>query len=482
MEDISEKGIIHNKYIIKDTLGKGGFGKVYLVNEINTDKEYALKLLKKKDEKIEKKIEFIKIISSNKSRYITNMIDNGEGPFIKNGENKGNKQYIVYEYEPKGDLYDYFIYPNQPFLEEEFAKIIFKNILKGVQIIHKNKICHRDIKLENILLDKNFCPKICDFGFLIKTVEGRNLKGRCGTKGYMAPEMLNNDKNYKGYNGLEADLGATLIKLVTGKELKELQEEYVKDIKNNKNNFESYFQKINNIIKDKSPNLRDLILRMMDFNPNKRPNIDQLLLHPWMTEVKDNDLDQEKKIYKEFEKREKIYNDYKSKNYTYNTNTTKSEDLNINTNRSSGDNDYEYFQTNFYLKYINNNNLNIKDYIKINGHLNPLKFMNLISNKIIKDNDKYYIKPSKKGYKFDIILEYDMEDEQEEIEEEIKESEEEYFDYENNGINKKDLIIQVILFKTFNGDYLIRFYKKSGDIDDYYEKIKRISSIIKEVL
>ena len=58
----------------------------------------------------------------------------------------------------------------------------------------------------------------------------------------------------------------------------------------------------------------------------------------------------------------------------------------------------------------------------------------------------------------------------------------EYIDFENNGLNKKDLKILIELNLIANNDnYLIRFYKKSGDLEDYYEKLNRIKSLIKSL-
>ena len=88
---------IDNKYIKIETLGEGGFGKVYLVKEKDINKEFALKVLLKENKHFKTKIKIINIISSLKSRYIINMINYGNGPILGNGE----KQYVVYEYATK---------------------------------------------------------------------------------------------------------------------------------------------------------------------------------------------------------------------------------------------------------------------------------------------------------------------------------------------------------------------------------------------
>ena len=134
------------------------------------------------------------------------------------------------------------------------------------------------------------------------------------------------------------------------------------------------------------------------------------------------------------------------------------------------------------MKIINENKKNIKDYIKIIGNIrNPRKFMNSIANKIKKDNENYKIVASNKKYKFYVNLEYEIDEAQDEFENKIKDmkDEDEYIDFEYNGLIKKDLKFSIQLFLTINNNYLIRFYKKSGDLEEYYEKLDRIKSLIK---
>ena len=77
--------------------------------------------------------------------------------------NDGDNPFIVMEYLEKSDLFRYIREPHIS-LNELHAKLIFKKILKCVQYCHNNKICHLDIKLDNILLDKNYKIKLADFG------------------------------------------------------------------------------------------------------------------------------------------------------------------------------------------------------------------------------------------------------------------------------------------------------------------------------
>ncbi len=120
------------------------------------------------------------------------------------------------EFVEKGDFFNYIFYSNKG-LGERNGKLIFYKILKSFQFFHIKGICHRELKMENILMDQKFQPKLADFCFatFIKGKDGSNLiEGGYGTKPYIAPELLKGEK----YNGSKADifsLGAVLLTLVS---------------------------------------------------------------------------------------------------------------------------------------------------------------------------------------------------------------------------------------------------------------------------
>ena len=78
---------------------------------------------------------------------------------------------------------------------EDIARHFFIEFMNGLDHVHQHKIVHRDIKLDNVMLDSKYCLKICDFGlsgpFAGKPKYGDGLLGTFyGTKEYMAPEIL----------------------------------------------------------------------------------------------------------------------------------------------------------------------------------------------------------------------------------------------------------------------------------------------------
>ena len=105
-------------------------------------------------------------------------------------------------------------------LEETQVKSIVYDILCGLNYLHKAKIIHRDLKSNNIFLyDDNFTVKIGDFGLVKHTKKGLNMekfRTKCGTLGFMAPEMLSR----ASYDGQATDIfamGVILFIMVTGR-------------------------------------------------------------------------------------------------------------------------------------------------------------------------------------------------------------------------------------------------------------------------
>ena len=112
-----------------------------------------------------------------------------------------------------GDLLNYV--RKRKKLDEEEAKVLFKQIIQGLGYIHKKRILHRDIKLDNILLDGKGKVKIADFG-VSKYVKPHDIMHeQSGTPAYIAPEILRE----KGYAGFQADIwsaGVVLYAMLFG--------------------------------------------------------------------------------------------------------------------------------------------------------------------------------------------------------------------------------------------------------------------------
>ncbi|CAO3640827.1 unnamed protein product [Mucor hiemalis] len=121
--------------------------------------------------------------------------------------------FIVSEHCPHGDLLD-ALTRKKSFSEGE-AKTWFIQLVNAVQYCHSLGIIHRDLKLENILLDENDHVKICDFGFARQTDKNQMLKTFCGSLAYSAPEVIQR-QNYCGPATDVWSLGVILYTLLAG--------------------------------------------------------------------------------------------------------------------------------------------------------------------------------------------------------------------------------------------------------------------------
>ena len=238
IKEESKIHILDNKYNIIQKIAKGGFGKTFLVEKIETGEKYVAKIpIKENNEDFEEEIKIFKYLKNKNidNSFIINFYNDGIGPKQKKQIIKEKIHYFIMEYAPNGNLLKFITYSEG--IEEKYCKVIFEKILKGINTLHKAGICHRDIKPDNILLDKNYNPKICDFG-LSDIITGKNRSGKFydfkGSHQYKPPEMFLR----KSFNGVKADifsLGVTLFNLVTNKcdfyEASKNDKNYLKHIK-----------------------------------------------------------------------------------------------------------------------------------------------------------------------------------------------------------------------------------------------------------
>ena len=288
MESNNDQETIDNKYIILEKKGHGATANVFCVKDFDHDTVYAAKILKKHSDYFDKEVNILNTLKTANNPYIVNIVGSGEGLIVRKNHPQTTNQYLVLEYASKGELFNY-IYCAKCGLSERHSKVIFAKILKGVQACHSKGICHRDLKMQNILVDADFNPKICDFGFA--TENNDHLTEYLGTQAYASPEILRN----RAYDGFKADifsLGVVLITLTTckiGFKTATRYDHYYKYIMVKK--FDKYWQEVEKQIKGMSQELKDLYIKMVSFRPTDRPSIDEILGSDWMKEVREMNQD-----------------------------------------------------------------------------------------------------------------------------------------------------------------------------------------------
>ncbi|CAO1634186.1 unnamed protein product [Parajaminaea phylloscopi] len=194
-------------YLLLQTLGEGEFGKVKLGVHKEWGEEVAVKLIKRdkvgtehgtltldasgpkdpaKMTKVEREIQVLKDVRHPNIVRLYEVIESDR--FIG----------IVLEYASGGELFDHIL--AHKYLKERDACRLFAQLISGVNYLHDKKIVHRDLKLENLLLDRNRNVIITDFGFANDFGERRDdlMATSCGSPCYAAPELVVQDGLYAG--------------------------------------------------------------------------------------------------------------------------------------------------------------------------------------------------------------------------------------------------------------------------------------------
>ena len=195
-------------------LGKGSFGKVYLVRSLSDGEIYAMKVLKKQDVKKRKQVEH-----TNTERRIMGGLGM-DHPFIvtlRYAFQTDEKLYMVTDYCRGGELF--FHLKRLRTFSEEMVRFYSAEIICALDHLHSNNVVYRDLKPENVLLDQDGHVRITDFGLSrdnVKTDTGATTF--CGTPEYLSPEMILHRKTKSGY-GTSVDwwsLGTLMYEMFTG--------------------------------------------------------------------------------------------------------------------------------------------------------------------------------------------------------------------------------------------------------------------------
>ena len=200
--------------------------------------------------------------------------------------------YLVMENVSGGSLHSYLKQMINKQLDEEEARRIINQILIALKYCHSKCIAHRDIKLENILLDEHKNVKLIDFGFSTCIPNHKKLRMFCGTPSYMAPQIVSKVE----YAGPPADIWATgvlMYALLNGcfPFRGQTDDDLYRRIK--RGTYHIYNQKV-------TREYIDILQRCVDINDDTRPTAQDLLEDNWfkITDIKARAYDEEKRQFK----------------------------------------------------------------------------------------------------------------------------------------------------------------------------------------
>lgn len=251
-------------------IGEGSFGIVFKATYKKTGATYAIKAIDKRNKTnqegktyFKREIEIMyKIRHPNIVRLYTHFEDD-------------SYCYFVMEYISKGNLYDNIAKQRKKCFDAKTVANYMKDLLSAVYYLHSMDppIIHRDIKLENVLLNEDGVIKLTDFGWSNYIFSDEVRDTFCGTPVYLAPEMI--DRKEHDHNVDIWCIGVMMFELITGKlpfntTNKILLEDSIRNLKIN------WPSDMNNQV-------RDLISRILKIEPSKRLQIENIFKHPFFT-------------------------------------------------------------------------------------------------------------------------------------------------------------------------------------------------------
>jgi serine/threonine protein kinase len=262
---------LEDDYAIIKEVGKGNYATVYLAQDLENHKQYCVKSMNK---------EIIRKTSRGPSAVISEIeiMRKVNHPMLVTLHRVYENEdfvHLVIDFIEGGDLF-HRIQRKEKFPEDVASKFI-ANMLEGLKYLHSLNIVHRDLKPENILMvsnDNDYEFKICDFG--LACIAGDDQILRCGSPGYVAPEILMK----KSYNK-KVDLfsaGIILYIIVSGRVPfygNTSNEILIKNKECRLHFHEKYWKHI-------SRDAIDLVLKLTDPDPNLRLSADKALRHPWI--------------------------------------------------------------------------------------------------------------------------------------------------------------------------------------------------------
>ncbi|KAJ1889908.1 hypothetical protein LPJ66_007777 [Kickxella alabastrina] len=270
------KNTFFGPYLLLQTIGEGEFAKVKLAIHRENGEEVAIKLIKKESidtevklSKIQREIAALKAVNFS---YIVRLHD-----IIETERYIG----IVIEYASGGELFDHILAHRQ--LKEIDACRLFAQLIAGVSYLHASNIVHRDLKLENLLLDRNRNIKITDFGFA-NQFQGPGddlMSTSCGSPCYAAPELVVSDGPYAGTAVDIWSCGVILYAMLAG--YLPFDDDPSNPEGDNINQLYKYILNTPLVFPEGVSALaRDLLRRMLVPNPEHRATLEDIKVHEWM--------------------------------------------------------------------------------------------------------------------------------------------------------------------------------------------------------
>ncbi|KAK9823463.1 hypothetical protein WJX72_002919 [[Myrmecia] bisecta] len=275
-----------NQYVVIKYLGRGACGRVFLCMDMEDNRLYAVKIVKKMDLDVQRGAgkpgrrkrnpiddlrREVAIMRTLRHKNIVSLQEVVDDP-------RGNKMLLVMDYMEGGPVMTREALERGRRIPESLALQYFRDMVKALDYLHYNKVVHGDLKPENVLMSARGNVTLSDFGCSKVIGSANEYLERCnGTPAFLAPEMMTPQSRYRGRPTDIYALGACLYTFVFGR------------IPFNAPNVFKLFQ----IVQTEpvrfpsdvpvSDDLKDLLLWLLVKNPKERITLQRVMRHPWVT-------------------------------------------------------------------------------------------------------------------------------------------------------------------------------------------------------
>ena len=300
INNYNNQSILANKYIVKKEIDSGSTSKVIEVLDSLTGEIKVAKIYNNDNsESFTKEIKILKMIQELDLQTNIKIYEYRTDDLTVDGKSE-KAMFAILEYGNHGTLFDALKNIKNGFSEDVCQYILLK-ILNAVEALHKKGICHRDLKPENLVfVGDNYELKLIDFGFSAKFLTKKNQKKKLmkivGTPFYIPPEILER----KSYDGEKADifsLGVILFTLMTKNF--PFEKTNINDTSNNdkkllhkhlkEKQYDKYWKLIDEYlgIRNIPQKFKNLFVKMVTYNPEERPSIEEIRKDEWMLDIYD---------------------------------------------------------------------------------------------------------------------------------------------------------------------------------------------------
>jgi len=285
-----------NGFEIGGVLGKGGFSEVYAGFDKEKNKRVALKCMfhnptvRSQQKQIDAEVAAMDKIKHKNVIRLYNYDRNAKFP-TKDGSTR-DTILVVLELATGGELFDYLMYTGK--FTEKLTRSYFHQLIEGMEACHKVGVAHRDLKPENLLLDDKMVLKLADFGFAsVFRPDDSNINQfmmtECGTRAYMAPEILAHQKYTESTDIWAAGI-ICFIMIAGFPPLQQATEQdwWFHKLKIKRHNL---FWAAHTRTAQFSETAKDFIVKLLCVDPKERMSLEQIQQHPWYKESIYTDLE-----------------------------------------------------------------------------------------------------------------------------------------------------------------------------------------------